>query len=216
MSQTQEVERRRLVRYAGRTAQNGTRLVGLAIISVLFVVPITFAVADDDQLRMSDDYAALVAGINLAVLFIAVVDMHFNIGKVKALAVSGKPLTTVAVQTRRGTRTQADMIRGHMQSMYTWLVTCAALIVSLVLLALWVAIEDHGPARWLAWLSLITASWGLCVVVLVSVGDKLLPEVYEVMQLLHHAESRSPAEPEVSSQVPAHPSSSPRSDGQPT
>ncbi|MFF4053265.1 hypothetical protein ACFYZ5_42255 [Streptomyces chartreusis] len=209
MSQEHEVERQRVVRYTVRTAQNGTRFVGLAIFTVLFLAPLMFAVVDDDQLRMSDDYAALVAGIILAVLLIAVVDIHFNIGKVRALAVSGKPLTTVVVQSRRRARTHADIIRGHMQSMYTWLVTCAVLIVCLVLLALWAAIEDHGPARWLAWLSLMTASWGLSVVVLVSVGDKLLPEVYEVMQLLQHGEGRGTAGPGGSGQVPEQPASSP-------
>ncbi|MEQ6028066.1 hypothetical protein SOM70_36545 [Streptomyces salinarius] len=189
-------------------ANSAYNSVALAVATTLIIIPATFALFDDDELRMSDDYAALVSAISLAVLLIAVVDIHFSVSKARALAASGQPLTAVAKRRRRGDRTYGDLIRDHMETLSVWLTTCAFLITSLALLTLWAAIEDHGPARWLAWYSFLAASYGLSVVVMAGVR-KVIPEVQEVLDLVRAMPSDTPANPAGTAQEGSSPSTSP-------
>lgn len=167
-------------------AQDGRQAVGLTALTVTAVIPLTFALFDEDRLRMSDDYAAITASVSLAILLIGVVDLHFNVSKARELVAAG-PVTETARtwRTRRnpGGKTRQDLIKAHISTMRQWLTTSALLTVSLVLMALWAAIEDHGPARWLAWYSLLAASWGLATVLLACV-EKLQEPLYDLFDLL--------------------------------
>ncbi|MFC9916608.1 hypothetical protein [Streptomyces sp. NPDC059862] len=160
----------------------GGLLIALAALTTMVVVPTTFALFDDDRLRMSNDYAAINATISLAILLIGVVDMHFHVSKAKALAAAG-PLTAIARRGRRRNRTFQDLIESHMTTLANWAIACASLAVSLILMALWAAIEDHGPARWLAWYSLVSVGFSLGVV-LMTCMDKLVEGMHGLLDLV--------------------------------
>ncbi|WP_211127980.1 hypothetical protein [Streptomyces yatensis] len=79
---------------------------------------------------MSDDYAAIVASISLAVLLIGVVDSHFDLSNAKALAAAAQPPTAVARRTRRGDHTYG-LIKSCLETLHIWFYTCTYLITSL-------------------------------------------------------------------------------------
>ncbi|WP_331718313.1 hypothetical protein [Streptomyces sp. NBC_00134] len=199
MSESNGGQRReRLPRPLGTSLKNDANsaynLVTFAVWGTLFVIPGAFALIDDDRLRMSDDYAALVAGIDLAVLLISVVDLHFGVARAKALAATGRPLNHVVRQRRNGqTITQGQAIRAQMATMTVWVRTCAVLTTGLILLTLWAAIEDHGPAPWLAWYTLLTTAWGLAVVATTGVR-KMVPDIQEVLDMVRSLPPDPPAD----------------------
>ncbi|MFK0121632.1 hypothetical protein [Streptomyces sp. NPDC090994] len=172
--------------------QWGVRMTALASLCVAFAMPVVFALFDDDQVRMSDDYAAVNAAASLGILLIGVVDMHFNVSRAKELAATAAGrLDAVAGRTLRRTYTYEDLIRTHVDGLGNWLFCCAVQTLSLGLVGLWAAIEDHGPARWLAWLSLCSACYGLATVLLTALF-KLRDGILGLFELLPNDEEQEP------------------------
>ncbi|MFJ5548578.1 hypothetical protein [Streptomyces sp. NPDC093225] len=177
--------------WIGREVKEARRAVGVAGLTTLLVVPATFALFDDDRLRMSDDYAAINAGASVAILLIGTVDFHLSLKAAKGL-ISAGPLDEVVRQEGAKTRTRGDLVRRKIKLMGIWLLACVTLAVSIFLMALWAAIENHGPARWLAWYSWLSAGVGLATV-LIATGDKLVDEAHDVLALVRLRPSAPPS-----------------------
>ncbi|QPK50110.1 hypothetical protein H4W23_39650 [Streptomyces gardneri] len=108
---------------------------------LLLGIPLAFGLWDDDRLHMTDDYAAITAGVSVTVLLICVVELHLAAGRAKGSveANSSMPLDYDLA------RPEDQMVRNFSHTIW-WLAACVFLCVSLLLTALWAAIEDHGPA----------------------------------------------------------------------
>ncbi|MFI9297039.1 hypothetical protein [Streptomyces gardneri] len=126
---------------------------------LLLGIPLAFGLWDDDRLHMTDDYAAITAGVSVTVLLICVVELHLAAGRAKGSveANSSMPLDYDLA------RPEDQMVRNFSHTIW-WLAACVFLCVSLLLTALWAAIEDHGPARWVAWTTLLSTAFGLLTV----------------------------------------------------
>lgn len=164
----------------------------LAALVVLLGIPAGFALIDDDRLRMSDDYAAVIGGVSIAVLLIAAFDMHYSLDRAKELAARGG----------QRPKKREEAIRHHVNQLTTWLTACSLLVVSLGLVILWAAIENHGPARWLAWFSLTSVCLGLHVV-LTSALWRIQRGIRELFDLI--PEEDEPQDPDAQAQAPSPP-----------
>ena len=143
-----------------------TRWLITAGVCTLFAgISLVFAVFDEDRLRMSDDYAAMTSAALALLLTLGFLEMERSIRKAQGMAdaqlyaaQSGIPLpgtgTVLAPETRAG------VTRGVVV-LLVWLTGTVLMVSALVLIFLWAAIEDHGPARWLAWYVLISTCQGL-------------------------------------------------------
>ncbi|MGC5236901.1 hypothetical protein [Streptomyces albogriseolus] len=111
---------------------------------------------------MTDDYAAITAGVSVTLLLICVVEMHVVAGHAKR-----------SVEEVSALPSDDDTFREEQQVLRDFwltvvlLLACVVLSGSLLLTGLWAAIENHGPARWVAWGTLLSNAWGLLALVTV-------------------------------------------------
>ncbi|MEV5264809.1 hypothetical protein [Streptomyces werraensis] len=140
---------------AGRLAwrQMEWPLLLLALSAMWFAagVPLTFYVWDDDSLRMTDDYAAIIGGLTVGAFVVSFFEVHFVTQGVQ-LSVDRKGASL---------RWRVSEMRFFNCLLAVYLCVWLAQLTSLSLVALWASIENHGPATWLAWYSWITAGYSL-------------------------------------------------------
>ncbi|MFF9090504.1 hypothetical protein ACF1BE_29750 [Streptomyces sp. NPDC014991] len=128
-------------------------------------ISVAFAVGDDDQLRMSDDFAAMTSAALALLLTLGFLEMERSVKQAQSMADaqlaaarSGIPLPqtdeVLAPETRNGVTLGVTIL-------LIWLAAAVLMGSALVLIFLWAAIDGHGPARWLAWYVLVSICLGL-------------------------------------------------------
>ncbi len=124
---------------------------------------------------MSDDYAAVSASIIVAILLLGYVEMHFFTGQARAL-IDERIREQQGEETRRykwvsaHTMSLEEKIALRFQATMAWLFTVIVLTGALSLVALWTAIDGHGPARWVAWIAWLSIQWGVAFLLAVAIG----------------------------------------------
>ncbi|MET7631774.1 hypothetical protein ABZS53_15160 [Streptomyces sp. NPDC005499] len=151
---------------------------GLAVVGISLV----FAFFDEDQVHMTDDYAAIVAGTTLGAFVLSWFEVHYILKRME------KTATSSDLEYRDKRR---DLV-AWLRILVGWLTVWLAQALSIFLVALWASIEHHGPARWVVWYSLLTV--GGSVLMLFSTGMRRLMEAsFEVtsLALRDHADEPS-------------------------
>ncbi|MGX5397528.1 hypothetical protein ACWLMY_37665 [Streptomyces anulatus] len=146
--------------------QGGVTFIKAGTITSFFIMliipstaPIFFAILGGYSLRMSDDYAAITAGAIVALILLAVVEMHVALGKTRDAFIA---VSTAQQNGDQDAEKEALFRRKDLANRtFIWSISLSMLAVALVLTALWAAISDHGPARWLAWFSWVSICFGV-------------------------------------------------------
>ncbi|MFB7867397.1 hypothetical protein [Streptomyces sp. NPDC056069] len=167
-----------------RRANTVFLLMEIAGMLLLLGIPSAFGMWDDDRLHMTDDYAAITAGASVTVLLICVVELHLAAGRAKQSVVANDSVPLDYDLTRP----EDQMVRNFSHTIW-WLLACLVLCVSLLLTALWAAIEDHGPARWVAWTTLLSTAFGLLTVLSMYMSRAANELVFAYRALPHDDET---------------------------
>ncbi|MGW6291033.1 hypothetical protein [Streptomyces sp. NPDC055107] len=139
--------------------KTGTFTSFLIMLLIPSAAPILFAILGGYSLRMSDDYAAITAGAIVALILLAVVEMHVALGKTRDAFIAANRAKQNGDQNAEK---EALFRRKDLANRtFIWSISLSMLAITLVLIMLWAAISDHGPARWLAWLSWVSICFGV-------------------------------------------------------
>ncbi|MER6149354.1 hypothetical protein [Streptomyces hirsutus] len=144
------------------------------------------------QLAMSNDYAAIISGVIAAILVIGFVEVQaYAKAAVARMDEDREPLQGLLEELltamREGgepTTEQLEQIRemadnGQLRRRLRrsvrpavagawWAVVSTALVSAELLIILWAAIDKHGPARWVAWYSLLACAVGVLTLMALS------------------------------------------------
>ncbi|MEV6161515.1 hypothetical protein AB0L71_06255 [Streptomyces sp. NPDC052052] len=118
---------------------------------------------------MTDDFAAIASGMLAGLLLLCVIEFYAVVKKGVQRVELAK---TQATKLRDGPKEPGPWVGieesglGHAIRNLMWTVAagaalCALMAGDLVLVALWAAVDGHGPARWLAWGTVAAISAGL-------------------------------------------------------
>ncbi|MGA5526224.1 hypothetical protein [Streptomyces pseudogriseolus] len=136
------------------------------------------------RLAMSDDYAAISSAALVALLLLLFIELHLIMKEgadgLTSLRQGRHERWSKALAEGELSRSEVQMMWDELQSSETKLVTRArftlvglltAVLLSgtLVLVCLWAAVDGHGPARWLAWLSWLCICWAFALVLTIGV-----------------------------------------------
>ncbi|AXI91414.1 hypothetical protein SAM9427_37240 (plasmid) [Streptomyces sp. ETH9427] len=154
----------------------------LALISI----PLLFFLDGEDRLRMTNDYAAITAGISVTLLLICIVELHLAASRAKKRV---EDVTSSSLDHDVFTA-QSEVVSEFFFPL-AWLAACIALSCSLLLTGLWAAIENHGPARWVAWMTLVSNAFGLLTLV-AAYANRAMNEIVRAMaRLVVHGATNS-------------------------
>ncbi|MEU2310177.1 hypothetical protein [Streptomyces misionensis] len=140
---------------------------------------------------MSNDYAAIVSSVIVAILVVGFVELHDlkkrareqvladesqNLPRLQVVfdrLRAGHQLTEAELQTAIAVREERRAMGATFVFQWwlstAWTFLCGVLISALGLTLLWAAIDGHGPARWLAWYTLLCTGLGILVVLIGAV-----------------------------------------------
>ncbi|MFF3894371.1 hypothetical protein ACFYY3_14470 [Streptomyces sp. NPDC001812] len=147
------------------------------VLAVCAGIPVVFAVADEDRLRMSDDFAAMTSAAMALILTLGFLEMDRSLKRAQGRA-------DLEAEARRVGREPSSPVAGvHLSTeaslrlglvaVFTWIVASILMCAALVLIFLWAAIDGHGPARWLAWYVTASTALGLGGVLLAAVAKTI-------------------------------------------
>ena len=166
---------------------------GVAVgLAVMIGIPVGFALLRDDSLRMSDDFAAITASTIAVLLLLKAVEAHGYMREARESFASlhrrmGRPgEPPVEPEDVATAKTAANI--GYLSAM-----SMTVLGLSLTLIILWAGIEGHGPASWLAWLSVGSISFSLGMMILTSMY-RFLAEATETTRLYELVSEPTPIE----------------------
>ncbi|MGA5205539.1 hypothetical protein [Streptomyces variegatus] len=148
-----------------KRVQKTRRLLVMVVFAMCIGIPVTFAVGDEDRLRMSDDFAAMISAALVLLLTLGFLEMDRSVKRAQgmadaqlAAAESGIPLPGTEKVLSPETRNGATL---GVTALLLWLFGSLLMGSALVLTFLWAAIDGRGPARWLAWYALVSTCLGL-------------------------------------------------------
>lgn len=125
------------------------------------------------RLRMTDDFAAIASATLGALLLLCCVEFYLlvkkGVGRMEtwkaAAEVRYPDLETHGPMAEAGSPVLFEGIKNLMWMVSGGAALCALMGSDLVLVGVWAAVDEHGPARWLA--------WGTCAVIIVGIGGVL-------------------------------------------
>jgi hypothetical protein len=145
--------------------QKTRRLLVVVVFVMCIGIPVTFAVGDEDRLRMTADFAAMISAALVLLLTLGFLEMDRSVKRAQgmadaqlAAAESGIPLPGTEKVLSPETRNGATL---GVTALLLWLFGSLLMGSALVLIFLWAAIDGHGPARWLAWYASASTCLGL-------------------------------------------------------
>jgi hypothetical protein len=142
---------------------------------------------DDRRLRMTDDFAAISGTAILALLVTAFVEVNARMKRAKAALAEYAQVA----EEQAGEWPRPMMHNGRHLGLYTqslsgvtavWGLVTAILVGDLALVILWACIDGHGPARWLAWFTVLSCCYGFVFVTVIAL-IKVIWDGGEVLEL---------------------------------
>ncbi|MFL4910731.1 hypothetical protein ACJ6WF_48485 [Streptomyces sp. MMS24-I2-30] len=182
-----ELERRSRLRQEAYDERVAARVRQVALVTVITGIGIATLLSKGYQLAMTDDYAAVISAAILAVLVIGFVELHGYKKQVTDLvAKSFEDIDNNFKEIKEGMESSSlspddfdkgiyaaalepamvAQLKGQARDRVAkwWTRLCVMLVVALLLIFVWAAIDGHGPARWLAWYSCCITSIGVAAV----------------------------------------------------
>ncbi|MEU2969024.1 hypothetical protein ABZ687_29105 [Streptomyces ardesiacus] len=123
---------------------------------------------------MTDDYAAVCSAVHLTLLLVVSVELHLLMsGLVAKIKAEYNDRAANEELASTGYENLARSATRHVALGALGVLTAAIQCGSLILICLWAAIDGHGPARWVAWTTMLAAGWASVFVVAFAIGKVL-------------------------------------------
>ncbi|MEU2502356.1 MULTISPECIES: hypothetical protein [Streptomyces] len=142
---------------------------------------------DNRRLRMTDDFAAISGTAILALLVTAFVEVNARMKRAKAALAEYAEIA----EEWAGKWPRPMMHNGRDLGLYAqslsgvtaaWGLVTAILVGDLALVILWACVDGHGPARWLAWFTVLACCYGFVFVTVIALV-KVIWDGEEVIEL---------------------------------